>query len=147
MEKWKSRAIDKLRDYGLQKTALASIPHEVKRLEIESVSIRSATVDGSPVKGGGNGREERMLWNIMQRDDLMRNQRMAEEYIAFVESGLAVLSSEEKLAIERMYIYPERDAVERLRNEWGLEDKRSVYKRIDKAIYKLTVAMYGMESS
>lgn len=103
MEKWKQKVRDKLCDYGLQKVALDNIPHELKRLEIESVSIRSATADGSPVKGGGNGREDRMIWNLMQRDDLERNRRMAIEYIAFVDKGLSVLTAEEKRAVEMMY--------------------------------------------
>lgn len=147
MEKWKQKVIDKLKDYGLQKTALDNIPHELKRLEIENASIRSATADGAPVKGGGNGRESRMIWNIMHRDDLNRNLRMAMEYVSFVNGGLSVLNADEIIALERMWIYQERGAVERLQNEWGLEDKRSVYKRLDKILYKVTIAMYGMESS
>ena len=147
MENWKQKVKEKLLDYGLQKVAIDNIPHEIKRLEIENVSIRSATADGSPVKGGGNGREARILWNIMQREDLKRNMQMAIEYVTFVDTGLSVLTAEEKRVVEMMYIYPQRNAVEQLRNELGLEDKRSVYKRMDKILYKITLAMYGVESS
>ena len=147
MENWKQRVRDKLCDYGLRKVALDNIPREIKRLEIESVSIRSATADGLPVKGGGNGREARMLWNIMQREDLKRNMQMATEFVTFVDGGLSVLTTEERRAVEMMYIYPQRNAAEQLRNEWALEDKRSVYKRMDKILYKLTIAMYGVETS
>ena len=147
MEKMKLKVIDKLSDYGLRKVALESIPHELKRLEIESVSIRSATADGAPVKGGGNGREGHLIWNIMQKEELKRNMQMATEHIAFVDTGLSVLTAEERRAIEMMYIYPQRNAAEQLRNEWALEDRRSVYKRMDKILYKITMAMYGVESS
>lgn len=146
MEKWKDRTVDKLRDYGLQKAAVESIPFELERLAIESVAIRSATVDTTPVKGGG-GREERMLWNIMQRDAMERNLSMAKQYVAFVEHGLAALDAEEIRTLERVYIYTERNVIERLREEWGMAEKRSVYKRLDKILYRLTVAMYGMEAS
>lgn len=147
MEDWKRKTLDKLRDYGLQKVALESIPHELKRLEIESVSIHSATADGTPVNGGGSRREERLLWNFMQQEDLKRNLEMAKEAVAFVDSGLTVLDDNALRAVKQMYIYPERGAVERLRNEWGLEDPRTVYKRLDKILYKLSTAMYGFKMS
>ena len=147
MEKWKDRVIDKLRDYDLQKAAIDGIPFEIKRLEIESVSIRSASADGAPVRGGGNGREERMLWNIMQRDDMRRNLDMATQYVAHVERGLAVLDQDEIRVLDRMYIHPERNAVERLRDEWGMVERHSVYRRLDKILYKLAVAMYGVITS
>lgn len=146
MIKWKDRTVDRLRDYGLQKAAVESIPMELQRLQLESVAIRSAAVDGVAVKGSG-GRDDRMLWNLMQREDMERNLGMAKQYVAFVEHGLAALEAEEIRTLERVYIYTERDVIERLREEWGMMEKRSVYKRLDKILYKLTVAMYGTVAS
>ena len=42
MEYWKYRAIDKLRDYSAQLNAVATLPLELKRLEIEYTSIKAA---------------------------------------------------------------------------------------------------------
>lgn len=147
MEKWKDRVIDKLRDYGLQKAAVEGLPLEIKRLEIESVSIRSAGADGAAVRGGGSGREERMLWNIMQRDTMQWNLEMATHYVAHVERGLAVLDEAEVCVLERMYIRPERNAVDRLQDEWGMMERHSVYRRLDRILYKLALAMYGVTAS
>lgn len=146
MQKWKDRVVDRLRDLGLQKAALESIPLELERLRIESVAIRGSAVDGVAVKGSG-GRDDRMLWNIMQREALERNLEMAGQYVAFVERGLAALEEEEARVVERVYILGEPDVIERLREEWGMMEKRSVYKRLDKILYRLTVAMYGMAVS
>lgn len=44
-----------------------------------------------------------------------------------------------------MYIHRHRGAVGRLREELGLEDERSVYKRAERALKKLTYALYGRE--
>lgn len=146
MQKWKDRVVDRLRDLGMQRAALEAIPLELERLQIESVSIRGSGVDGVAVKGGGD-REERMLWNIMQREALERNLEMAGKYVEFVERGLAALEEEEVLVVERVYVRGEPDVIERLREEWEMAEKRSVYKRLDKILYRLTVAMFGMAVS
>jgi hypothetical protein len=146
MQKWKDRVVDRLRDLGMQRAALEAIPLELERLQIESVSIRGSGVDGVAVKGGGD-REERMLWNIMQREALERNLEMAGKYVEFVERGLAALEEEEALVVERVYVRGEPDVIERLREEWEMAEKRSVYKRLDKILYRLTVAMFGMAVS
>jgi hypothetical protein len=130
----------------MQRAALEAIPLELERLQIESVSIRGSGVDGVAVKGGGD-REERMLWNIMQREALERNLEMAGKYVEFVERGLAALEEEEALVVERVYVRGEPDVIERLREEWEMAEKRSVYKRLDKILYRLTVAMFGMAVS
>ncbi|MBQ2244981.1 MAG: hypothetical protein IIV61_07320 [Oscillospiraceae bacterium] len=146
MQKWKDHVVDRLRDLGMQRAALEAIPLELERLQIESVSIRGSGVDGVAVKGGGD-REERMLWNIMQREALERNLEMAGKYVEFVERGLAALEEEEALVVERVYVRGEPDVIERLREEWEMAEKRSVYKRLDKILYRLTVAMFGMAVS
>lgn len=146
MEKWKDRTVDKLKDYPLQKAAMESIPLELKRLELESTAIRTAATDGVAVKTGG-GRNDRMIWNIMQRQALERNLEMARQSVEFVERGLAALLPEEIETLERIYMRPERNVVEQLREEWDMAEKRSVYKRLDKMLYRLALAMYGMEAS
>lgn len=147
MEKWKDRTVDKLKDYPLQKAALESIPVEIKRLEIESTAIRAAAGDGVHVQGSGGSRDGRLIYNIMQRQALERNLEMAQQSVAFVERGLSALLPEEIETLERIYIRPQRNIIEQLREEWDMAEKRSVYKRLDKMLYRLTLAMYGLEAS
>ena len=145
MVKWKDRAVDMLRDLGLQRAACENLPVELKRLELESVAIRCGTMDGVAVKSGG--RQDKMLWNLVQREDLERNLQMAKQYVAFVERGLGALDPQEARTLERVYVLGERDVIEHLREEWAMMEKRSVYKRLDRILYRLAVAMYGMEVS
>ena len=143
MEYWKWKAIDKLKDYDAQRVAIDNLTDEIARLESEAVSIRSATGDGTPVKGGGSGREDRLLDNIVKREECKAMLRRAKLYVRTVNRGLDVLSKEDRHILEVMYITQERDRVQRLMDEFNLAEESSLYKRVNKALRRFTVAMYG----
>ena len=143
MEYWKFKAIDKLKGYAAQKAALTSLPEDIARLESEAYSIKSATADGTPVKGGGSGREDRLLSNIVQREEHKMMLERAQKSVSGIERGLAVLDKDERKILERMYIYPEVGAVQRIMDDLCLAETSSAYKRINKALLRFTVAMYG----
>lgn len=147
MEYWKFKAIDKLKDYSAQRAALENIPEEISRLESEAYSIKSATADGTPVKGGGSGREDRLLSNIVKRGELAMMLERAKISVGTTERGLAVLTPEERRLLDMMYIVREKGAVNRLMDEYGLQEESSLYRRINKALIHFTVAMYGATES
>lgn len=130
MEKWKERTVDRLRDYTLQKAALEAIPLELDRLRRQA--------DRSP----GQALQRRM--EIFQME---QNLDMAGGYVAFLDRGLAALTREERDVLRRVYMDREEDVIESLRAEWELVEKRSVYKRLDKILYRLTLALFGTERS
>lgn len=139
---WKHEAVEKLKQYEAKKLSLSSVPEEIRRLELEMQSIRSAMSDGSPIKGGGNGREDMYLSNIMRREELERSLRQAEIWVSLVDAGLKILSPEERLILDRFYINPARGNVDRLCGELGIE-KSQVYSRKDAALRHFTVSLYG----
>lgn len=143
---WKREAVDKLRCYAARKNALASIPQEIRRLEDAFDGIRSAVTDGTPVRGGGSDREDMLISNIGHRDELRRSLRQAEETVAIVDKGLAVLDEEERLVLDRFYIHPAQGNVDRLCLELALE-KTAVYDRKEKALRHFTIALYGITES
>ena len=147
MEDWKYKVKDKLRDYTAQLNAVETLPDELRRLESEYISIKAANTDATPVQGGGTTQEDRALSNIVRRQEIEAMLYRAKKSVAFVEAALARLSEEERLVLELMYINRQRGAVGRLREELHLEDERSVYKRADKALTHLTIAMYGATES
>lgn len=147
MEYWKYKAIDKLKDYTAQKASLESIPEEIKRLESEACSIKSATADGSPVKGGGSGREDRLLSNIARREELKAMLYRANLSVRMVDRSLGVLSGEEKHLLDIMYVVNEKGRVNRLMDELHLAEESSLYKRVNKALIRFTVAMFGATES
>ena len=147
MEYWKYRAIDKLKDYTAQKVSLTNILEEISRLELEACSIKSATADGTPVKGGGSGREDRLLSNIVKRGELNLLLERAKKSVAIIDRGLDVLSADERHILDMMYIFREKGAVGRLMDEYGLQEESSLYRRVNKALIHFTVAMYGATES
>ena len=140
---WKSVAIEKLKDYGAKRQALESIPLEIARVESNMASIRSGRVDGTPVKGGGFGREDMMLNNIVQREELERSLEQAKMWVALVDAGLEILTEEERLILDRFYVHSEKNAVDRLAGDLCL-DVKTVYKRKDAALRRFTIALYGL---
>ena len=139
---WKFEAIEKLKQYEAKRQSLTSIPEEIARLESAMQSIRSATADGTPVKGGGSGREDMMLSNIVHREELERSLEQAKMWVALVDAGLEILSEEERLILDMFYIYPARGNVDRLCGELGVE-KSQVYARKDAALHHFTISLYG----
>jgi len=105
-------------------------------------SIRSATADGNPVQGGGSGREDMYLSNIVQREELERSLEQAQKWVALADAGLEFLTEEERLILDRFYINPAKGNVERLCMELGCE-QASVYRRREQAIRKFTLSLYG----
>lgn len=143
MEYWKYKAIDKLKDYAAQKASLENIPEEISRLESEACSIKSATADGTPVMGGGSGREDRLLSNIVKRGELGLLLERAKKAVSIVDRGLGVLDREERHILDAMYIVREKGYVSRLMEEYGLQEESSLYKRANKALLRFTIAVYG----
>lgn len=147
MEDWKYKAKDKLRDYTAQLNAVATLPYELRRLESEYISIKAANTDTTPVQGGGTTQEDRALSNIVRRQEVAALLERAQLAVQFVDRAMEQLSDEERLVLDRMFIHRQRGAVPRLCEELHLEDERSVYKRVDKALKRLTMAMYGATES
>ena len=139
---WKIEAIEKLSQYEAKRQSLKSIPNEIARLEAAMLSIRSATADGTPVKGGGSGREDMMLSNIVHREELERSLDQAKKWVDIVEGGLEILSEEERLILDRFFIHPAIGNVDRLCGELCVE-KSSVYRKRDAALRHFTICLYG----
>ena len=147
MENWKYKAKDKLRDYTAQLNAMATLPDELRRLESEYISIKAANTDTTPVQGGGTTQEDWALSNIVRRQEVAALLERAQLAVRFVDRAMGQLSDEERIVLDRMYIHRQRGAVSRLREELNLEDERSVYTRADRALKRLTMAMYGATES
>lgn len=139
---WKYEAIEKLKQYEAKKLSLQNIPEEISRLESAMTGIRSATADGTPVQGGGSGKEDMYLSNIVRREELERSQGMAQKWVDLVDAALDVLTEDDRLILDRFYIHPAKGNVERLCMELGCE-KATVYRRRDLALRTFTISLYG----
>lgn len=140
---WKAEAKEKLRRYDAMKAATINIPAEIARLEHEYTALRSAAVAGTPIHGGASAREDAIINNIVERQELAATLQNATAWIQITDRAMKSLRKEERLILHRLYIYPEKGAVERLSKELGVEYS-SIYRRRDKALRTLTIALYGI---
>ena len=139
---WKAEAVDKLRKYDAMKMATINIPQEIARLESKATAIRSKTADSAPVCGGSSNREDAMINNLVERNELERELSNATAWVDIVERAMVCLQQEEKTILQRLYIYPQKGALARLCNELGVESS-SIYRRRDQALQTFTLALYG----
>lgn len=143
---WKSIAVEKLRDYEAKRQSLESIPLEIAMVESSMTSIRSSRVDGTPVKGGGSGYEDRMLGLIVKKQELEDNLDRAQLCVDMVTGALQTLTQEERHILDRFYINPAKGNLDRLCDELFLE-KSAAYRRKDAALRRFTIALYGVTES
>ena len=140
---WKDEAMEKLRNYDAMRQSLTIIPEELQRLEQEASDLRSVQFDRPVVKSNGNRKETALINNLVQRQELARNFQQAQFLVRNTDLALGVLNPEEKLVLHRLYIYPEKGALDRLCGELGVEQS-SIYRKRDKALHHFTLAYYGV---
>ena len=137
--------IPRLRDLEQEREALQNIPERIRTLEIAFAGLRAANTEGDVVSGGENHREEALLANIAERDELKRNLVISRREVEQVDGALAKLSQEERLVLDRFYIHREPGHVERLCEELSME-KSQVYNIKNRAMVKLARMLHGQVS-
>lgn len=141
---WSVFSVQKLRDYEDRKTAVENITEQIKALEQRFTAIRSATTDGTPVQGGNeNKREEMLIRNIAEREELKNNLDIITREIAVTEKALDTLTEEERLILRRFFILRQKGYVERLCDELFVSKTR-LYQKKETALKKFTLACYGI---
>lgn len=141
---WSVFAVQRLRDYEDRKTAVENITEQIKALEQRFTAIRSATTDGTPVQGGNeNKREEMLIRNIAEREELKNNLDIITREIEVTEKALDTLTEEEKLILRRFFILRQKGYVERLCDELFVSKTR-LYQKKETALKKFTLACYGI---
>ena len=138
---WKLESMEELREYEAKRTAVESIPQEIRQLR-EQMGKLGGSSSSVPVQGGGSRWEDRQINLIVKIDKLDASLGLAQDWVKKVERGLAVLTAEERLILDRFYINAAKGNVDRLCGELHLE-KTAVYVRKDAALRKYTLARYG----
>lgn len=143
---WKHETIEKLKDYRARRNALVSISEEITRLKEAACSLRAVSVDGMPGNTGLNAQEDRLLSNLVHRQELERRLTDTQLWLTTMDRALDQLDREDRQILEKFYIHPGKGNVDRLCEELCIE-KSGIYKRKDKALRRLTIALYGIVES
>lgn len=139
---WKDEAMEKLKRYSAMRQAAKNIPEQICMLEASALSLHSPSAPKVSGHSRVRSREDALINNLAQRQELEWSLARVQQWLAVMDRGLDALSNEEILILQRMYLYPERGAVDRLCGELGVE-QATVYRKRDKALRHFTVAMYG----
>lgn len=142
---WKNEAVSRLKAYQAKKLALENIPMEIQQQVLALSSIRSADPDSAPVRGNST-REDAMLNNMVYRSELEESFLRTRLWVDATDRALGVLNQEERILLERFFIYAEPKAADRLAGDLHM-DVKTVYRRKDEALRKFTIALYGMAES
>lgn len=138
---WKTEAVDKLKQYDAMRCSLDTIPQELQRLQLQAQSLRSLDLS-SPAVRTGNHHDDALINNLVHREELERTLHQAALWVSQVEKALTVLTLDERMVLDKMYIKQEQDAVDKLCQEL-CRDTPTIYRRRDKALRKFTLALYG----
>lgn len=139
---WRMDALNELQAHNARKQALINLPERIAELETAAVGIHSASSDGAAAKGGGSGREDRLLNNIVARDKLAESLEENRKAVARVERSLNALSEDDRRILEVFFITPRKGAAAQLAGELGVEEK-TVYNRRNNALRLFQIAMSG----
>ena len=118
---WKNEAITKLRRYDIMRQALRNIPEEIARLKEDATLLRTASTDSIFVRTTAGRGEDVRLNNIVKRQELERTLRYVRQWLDVADRGLFALSDEDRMILQKLYLYPQKDALQRLSLELGLE--------------------------
>lgn len=139
---WKQEAIEHLQKYDAMVQAIDTIPSELTRLEQLSQGLGGIRTDLPRVKKSKSPDSDRMLNHFVKKQQLTRSYENARLWVSATNKALSVLSEEEKLILQRMYIRPRRGVVADLCEELGVEQS-TVYRKRDTALCRFTLALYG----
>lgn len=139
---WRMQVINDLQTLNAKRQALVNIPQRILELETQATKIRSATADGSPVRGGGSGRENMLLNNIAERDELQATLLETRQQVDRINRALSVLTDTERRILQVRFIDREPAALSKLSRELDL-DERTVRNRQTDALRQFAIALRG----
>ena len=140
---WKQVAIEDLKKYKAREESLRNIAERIKALKEKSVAIKSSSTSAAPIKGGGNRVEGRLLDNIVERERLKHTYKATKHLVEITERGLLHLKDDERFVLDAFYISGQEKHIERCMEELHLEQSQ-IYRIKDRALYRFTIAMYGI---
>ena len=141
---WKEEAKRELRMYDALRASVENVAERIEWIESQKTSIKSASSGVAPVQGGGNRYEDRLLDLIVQEERLRLTLDADRVRLSLIERGLAVLSERERLVALTFASCRSSDAVDQLSGQLYLE-RAQIYRLWDAALYRYTIAEYGIQ--
>lgn len=119
---------------------MASLPDEIRRVDLALTSARTSRPDALPGGGGEHDRLERL---VVRRDELKLRLELAELSVRSVERALDALRPDERHILEVMDIDRQRGAAASLAEDLCYADVSTVHRLEARALDHFALAMYG----
>lgn len=139
---WKEEAKRELRNYTVLKESIPNLKERIAGVRAQKTAVKSSG-DSTPVQGGGNKFEDRMLDLIVEEERLRYTLQAARIRLGLIERGLGVLTETERTVIMEFAENKPGKAVEILIEKIGYE-RTQIYHIWDVALYRFTLAEYGI---
>ena len=136
----RQHAREVLRTHRYNLAAVASLPDEIRRVDLALTSPRVSNPEKLP---GGNGENDRLERLIVRRDELKLRLEIAALSMRAVERALDALTPDERHILDVMDIDRQRGAPARLAKELYYSDTSTVYKLEARALDHFSLAMFG----
>lgn len=143
---WKKEAIEDLKLYNGRKEGCTNLADRIRTINSALDGVRGVVTDTVPNKGGGNKLEDWRINSLVERDRLKVNYGTVKKLVELTDRGLKQLTDDERHILEKFYIHRNGRYIDDLCDELCYE-KSKIYELKDEALYKFTVAMYGIAES
>lgn len=134
--------IDDLKGLERCRFAIKQMERELEENKAEQSAIKATNYDKMPGSSGENTQEEKILTALAKRMELEANLLATKLHVGNMENLLNALSDEERKIIYIMFIRHEKNAQERLSEEFGYE-KTQIYKMRNDALMHLAQLRWG----
>lgn len=134
--------IPRLKNLEQVRYSIPAMEQRIAVLRSQFGALRSATTDGTPVQGGGNGREDALIGNIAERQQLEKNIQFARAEVDELDAAMAQLSPDERIVLEKFYVRRQRSTAEAIAGYLNC-DRATVYRIRDRALVALARCLYG----
>ena len=138
-------ALDRLRSYNTMCVAAENLRGQIKLLKLHQERLHAVRTDRVVVCGQADGREDKLLDNILHRQELEASLESTLQWIHITQRALGVLENEELMILRKLYIQERPGTIAQL-CQLLMVEKSSIYRKRDKALEKFTMALFGAES-
>ena len=139
---WKEEAKKELRNYKELKMSIQNLKERIDSVRARKIALKSGA-DSTPVQGGGNKYEDHMIDLLAEEERLRYTLQATRIRLGLIERGLAVLTETERTVILAFSENRPGAAEDILRESIGYEHTQ-IYKIYNRALYRFTLAEYGI---
>ncbi len=140
---WKREAVNDLRAYSARCDALENMAERIRILNDKYKTARSAMGNTDTIPSNSGNQSDMLVNNIAERERLKLNIKATSELVKLTRKGLDGLNEQQLEILNGFYIERYPGHIERLCEKYHLEQSR-IYQLKDEALYKFTIAMYGI---